>query len=265
MKIMVASDLHLEHRNSISEVMPQNAMFANPDVIILAGDIHSHLGIEKTLFDICDMFPDSLVLYTTGNHEYYSNELTMSDIDSNIRNIEEKLISQGYKFRFLNNESYNYQGIHFYGGCMWSKLHEKHPQIAFTDASMINWTDTEGLNSFNVTKLWEAFKEGLDSHLEKFGAENTVVFSHFSPSLDFINPFVAPQEDCFLDYYFSAPMDKYIKETKIKAWFYGHNHYSEQRVIEKSGCLVASCQAGYPRENENEVPPNPRPFTVFEI
>lgn len=263
MKIMVASDLHLEHRNGLSEVLPQNAMFKNPDVLVLAGDIHSHLSIKETLIDFCELFPDTMILYTTGNHEYYSRSLTMDMIDNKIRDAEQELISLGYKIRFLNNESFSYQGIHFYGGCMWSQLHHKYPQIAFTDAGMINLSKDVGLHENAVIKLWEGFKDGLDKHIETYGDENTVVISHFSPSIDFDNPFIPPRDDCFLTYYFCAPMDKYIKEMKLKAWFYGHNHYSTQKVIEESGCLVASCQAGYPREHE--VHPEPKPFTVFEI
>jgi hypothetical protein len=146
---------------------------------------------------------------------------------------------------------------------MWSQLHHEHPQIASTDIEMINLSKDVGLYPKAVIKLWEAFKDGLDNHLLEYGEENTVVISHFSPSIDFDNPFIPPRDDCFLTYYFCAPMDKYIKEMKLKAWFYGHNHYSTQKVIEESGSLVASCQAGYPSEYKYvSIPP---PFTVFDI
>lgn len=261
MKIMVASDLHLEHRNGLMDVLPQHALFQQPDVLILAGDIHCHLGLKDTLTDICELFPDTLILYTTGNHEYYSRRYTMDEIDVTIRIIEGDLNNQGYNFRFLNNDSFSYQGIHFYGGCMWSDLHHKYPTIANTDSVMVR-TDDGGLNEDDVRGLWLKFKYGLDNHIEKYGSENTVVVSHFSPSIDFGNPLI-DNDGSFIEYYFSASMDTYLNDMSLKAWFYGHTHYSQQHTMECSGCLVASCQGGYP--HENGIIHEPKPFTIFEV
>lgn len=259
MKIMLASDLHIEHRNGLMGVIPQTAMFQQPDVIVLAGDIDSVSGLYNTLYEICDLFVGTMVLYVTGNHEYYSHRHDVGGINCQIIDIEERLVNDGFKFKFLNNESFTYGGVHFYGGCMWSPLNDNDPTYPDADATMINVSGMNPIGVCDYRIMWQEFKVGLDNHLEKFESMDTVVISHFSPSREFDNHFVS--DGGAMTDYFCAPMDDYIN-SDIKAWFYGHNHYSDYKEMD-SGCIVASCQMGYPMEGSMVL--DKAPFSIIEV
>ena len=81
MKIRLLSDLHHEHfdgRRQLPEV--------EADVVVLAGDIHSHL---EGLHWARETFADSEIVYVAGNHEFYSSEMT--DLTQAMRNIARAL------------------------------------------------------------------------------------------------------------------------------------------------------------------------------
>lgn len=247
MDIMLASDLHIEFLPSLHSVIPENVLYKHPDVLVLAGDIDGHPYLEYSLEEFCELFMDSMIIYTPGNHEFYTDDgLTKEEIDKKIKDIEYKLNLKGYKFKVLQNESFTYEGIHFYGGTMWSDINVDKPEVANGDSFNIR-TDLSSEYDVDVCRAyWSKFKDGLDEHLDKYGTENTVVISHFSPSIQFNNPFVPDSE---LTYYFCASMDAYL-EMPIKAWLYGHTHYSMREVM-PNGCVVMSAQGGYHFANES--------------
>ena len=77
MKIQIASDLHLEGRKGY---MPERAAFdpvPSRDVLVLAGDIGTHLLAQEFVLRVLEISP---VIYVPGNHEYYTRR-PRSEVD----------------------------------------------------------------------------------------------------------------------------------------------------------------------------------------
>ncbi len=105
MKIRLLSDLHHEHfdgRRQLPEV--------EADVVVLAGDIHSHL---EGLHWARETFADSEIVYVAGNHEFYSSEMT--DLTQAMRNIARAL-----EIHFLENDEARIGPARFLGATLWT-------------------------------------------------------------------------------------------------------------------------------------------------
>lgn len=256
MKIMVASDLHLEHGlGGLSQIIPETAFYEHPEVIVLAGDIDSHSNIQNTLEEICELFLDSRVIYIPGNHEYYSMHLSIDEINRRLfKEVDD--LKDFYKVELLNNSSTTINGINFYGGCMWSDVKDG-------DQNCITCGDEDfiGMTIDKSRELHDKFKVGLDNHIARYGMEKSVVVSHFSPSMRYSHPGF-PLKDGYARY-FSANMDQYL-DSKLKAWIFGHTHFSVHDIA-KNGTHVISCQKGYGFEEGSIYLSKPKPFTVFDI
>ena len=255
MKIMVASDLHLEHNvGGVCQVIPENAFYQRPDVIVLAGDIDTSSNLEESLHDICDTFIDIPVIFVPGNHEYYSRLYDFEYIQNRLRNIIDRL-KQKFDIRYLDNSSTTIDDINFYGGCMWSDVkHGDQYSVTCGDEDMIGMTIEQS------RKLHAQFKAGLDDHIAVHGLETSVVVSHFSPSMRYSHPGFSKDGHA---HYFSANMDQYI-DSKLKAWIFGHTHASVYDVA-KNGTQVISCQQGYGFEKGSIYLDDPKPFSMFDI
>lgn len=250
MKILIGSDFHMEHRDTMSSVIPEYTYYQHFDVIVLAGDIDGHYKVGAFLKDFCSTFSDSIVIYTPGNHEFYSvlPENTIGVINKKLKNLENDIPN----LRVGINEVVEVNDVAFYVGTMWSDINCKpeYQTIPFQEKFLIHTDDGSGLTPESCRELFNEYAEGLHKFLLSDDYKRKVVVSHFSPSLDFNNPMIPKGDsDHFMSYYFSADLDYILdnKEVCPELWIYGHTHYSMDRTLE-SGCRVISCQLGYPKE-----------------
>lgn len=253
MQILIGSDFHMEHRSSLSSVISEYQYYMLPDVIVLAGDIDTHTNIENTLSAFCELFEGSLVIYTPGNHEYYSSrEYTMADIDAKIKALEDKIPN----LRVGLNEVIVHNNVGFYVGTMWSNIDckEEYQMVPAQEVDLIHPGNGEQFGPKTCQRLFADYKKGLIDFLHSTEYEKKVVVSHFSPSPEFDNPTVVSYGmDTFMKYYFCANITEVIEDEKLSpdVWIYGHTHYSIDRTL-PSGCRVISCQLGYPKwDNTN--------------
>lgn len=105
MKIRLLSDLHHEHFDGRRQLPELEA-----DVVVLAGDIHSHL---EGLHWARETFADSEIVYVAGNHEFYSSEMT--DLTQAMRNIARAL-----EIHFLENDEARIGPARFLGATLWT-------------------------------------------------------------------------------------------------------------------------------------------------
>jgi len=108
MKVIFYSDLHLE-LGAPFEVPDQGAA----DVIVLAGDI-----VVFTDFSPLEKIVTAWqkpILYIAGNHEYYTRQPMQDSITR-----FQKWAARYPHLRFLQNEVVTLDGVHFFGGTMWT-------------------------------------------------------------------------------------------------------------------------------------------------
>lgn len=103
MKIQVLSDLHLEFADFIPE--PTDA-----EVVILAGDTHKG---AKGIAWAKQHFPNQIVLYVLGNHEYYGQ--AYPKLLSEIRTQ-----AQNSNVQVLENDVFSFGDVTFLGCTLWT-------------------------------------------------------------------------------------------------------------------------------------------------
>ena len=220
---------------------------AGEDVVVLAGDIHTRGRHEE----IIDQIPETTqIVMVAGNHEYYHSEF--HTINSYLKNLESELSN----FRFLNNDSITINGIHFYGGTMYSDL-KLNGEVGF----LATKADTQKyIADFRVTTIegedgkwrgWSVddhlkehtkFCDGLQFWLKETEGQKRVVISHFVPHRQAIHPRWGVSA---LNGYFTCDMDRYMGwEGK---WLFGHTHDSSNFMVGDTHCICNP--RGYGSEN----------------
>ncbi|MDF5937722.1 metallophosphoesterase family protein [Pseudomonas aeruginosa] len=175
MKIRLLSDLHHEHfdgRRQLPEV--------EADVVVLAGDIHSHL---EGLHWARETFADSEIVYVAGNHEFYSSEMT--DLTQAMRNIARAL-----EIHFLENDEARIGPARFLGATLWTDFRSMartamHPPMSwpqsmpdFSCIELVRWR----LHPEQSIALHQASRDWLAEQLARPHDGPTLVVSHHAPS-----------------------------------------------------------------------------------
>lgn len=257
MKIMIVSDIHNEHNLEKNVQLPNNIYYGNDiDLLIIAGDLDSYPEVIDTLKYICDTIYPIKIIFVAGNHDYYcyNKKENYEQINKNIKKIEEDFPN----FHFLLNDSININGVSFYGGTMWSP---NSLPISINDNRYIHFKNKKtSINEFK--KIHNEFKNGLDNFLLLDNKCKKIIISHFVPSMILKNPFFNGQtdEDKILNNYFHVNMEQYMTNNSPDLWIYGHNHYSDQRII--GNTTVISCQE---RDSRRDITKMKYGFKTVEI
>ena len=114
MKIQIASDLHLEGRKGH---LPERAAFdpvPNRDLLVLAGDIGTHLLAREFVLRELEISP---VIYVPGNHEYYTPR-SRSEVDRDWTT----LAASEPDLHYLIAEGVTIDGVRFWGAPWYSDL-----------------------------------------------------------------------------------------------------------------------------------------------
>jgi len=235
MRIQIISDIHLEFGL-------RSITLNNPDILVLAGDIH--VG-TKAIDWIRNLTQEVPILYIMGNHEYY-------------RNSYPKLISEvlelveNTNIHVLENKAFEYEGIAFHGATLWTdfalfgeptragfecqlKLNDYHVVRKSPSFSKLRFIDT--LLAHNESLRWLK-KSILDSKTER-----NVVISHHAPSNISIE---AKYKSDLVSAGFASNLENFIKETKPELWIHGHVHSCHDYFIGNTRIICNSM--GYPSE-----------------
>ena len=105
MRLQVFSDLHLEFG-------PFEPPIKNPDVVVLAGDIHQGTEGVKWARNIC---PDCPVIYVLGNHEFYNHS-----IPELIPTLKRE--AKGSNVHVLENNAFTIDDHVFLGCSLWTNF-----------------------------------------------------------------------------------------------------------------------------------------------
>lgn len=248
MKIGLLSDVHAEFYRREKDWMPP--LPDDPDVLVLAGDIHVGKGLIGFVERISEALPQTQIILVAGNHEFY-NQRRVKTLDD-----YEHAFADHERIHFLENDYVEIGGVRFIGATLWTgfPLHRDgdtleevmtYARETISDFSLIV-EDGIGIKAFSPEHARELFlesKAAIETMLEQSNAEKNVVITHFPPTKNTLHTCF---ETDLITSYFTADCLDLIEKYQPAYWFYGHNHWSASSNVGLT--KVISNQFGYPNE-----------------
>lgn len=234
MKVNLISDIHL---NCEDLVLPGG------DLLILAGDafeighirLAENTGRNVFLVDRYKRFLNEelkkywKVLYVCGNHEHYHGYF-----DTNHATLQSLLPDNT---KFLENESVEIDGVHYWGATMWTDCHGRNPltmetvQNGMNDFRLIRYEHSHQrhgywTNRFTIHCMLEENRQSqksLQTFLNEHKDDTCVVITHHAPSELSVN--VKYKHDYHLNGGYHGNFNHLIMDNpQIKYWVHGHMH-----------------------------------------
>jgi predicted phosphodiesterase len=239
MRILCFSDLHFEFGHQIRQ--PQNH---EGDVLILAGDIVTVKNPEPLNHFL--KFWNKPVLYVMGNHEYYTHR----PMDQENERLKSWLTEHHPNVTLLLDEAVSIDGIHFFGGTMWTDFNKANKkamlaaEMQMNDFRRIITTDGQLLKPRDTIAFHETFKEKLLAWFTKDLPGPRVVISHHAPVT---NPNSQYLNSALMPAFNATDMEKIIIDHQPTLWIYGHTHECDDQQVAQT--RVVSNQLGYPDGN----------------
>jgi len=236
MKIISYSDLHLEFGTDFRPPEDNDV-----DLMILAGDIitfRDFSPLERLLEGW-----QKPALFVAGNHEYYNSE----PIKQGNKRFKQWLAERHPNVTFLQNEAVDIDGVHFFGGTMWTDFNkgEKYAMdIAWrqmNDYQRICTKKHTVLDPMDTIIFHEAFVKKLLAWFRKRLSGTHVVISHHAPV---VNPHTQYGSSQLMPAFNSLDMLPIIEKYQPRLWVYGHTHECDNQMI--GNTRIISNQHGYP-------------------
>jgi len=261
MKINLISDIHL---NCEDLVLPGG------DLLIVAGDafeighfrLAENTGRNVFLVDRYKRFINEefakykRVIYICGNHEHYHGYY-----DTNHEKLQSLLPNNVH---YLENQSVEIDGVHFWGATMWTDCHGRNPltmetvQNGLNDFRLIKYEHNHRRHGYwtNKFSVYDAIQENAYSvqQLKTFLADHkddkVVVVSHHAPSALSVNE--KYKQDFHLNGGYHNHLEDLIMDNpQIKAWVHGHMHDPVDYMIGSTRVLAnPRGYAGYEKQAE---------------
>lgn len=257
MKIITYSDLHLEFGSGWC--LPRDV---DGDMMILSGDIITFKNYEPLSCFLKDW--NKPVLYVTGNHEYYTGR-SMGREDESFRRW---LAENHLNVNFLLDDSISIDGVHFFGGTMWTDFADANPvamqtaRQSMNDFRLIKKADGLSFAPQDTINLHNNFVKSLGNWFESGLAGPHVVISHHAPV---INPNTQFKNSPLMPAFNSLDMAEMIQRYQPALWVYGHTHECDDQIIGKT--RIISNQLGYPNGQGFECvgfDPHGKPVDVYK-
>lgn len=222
MKILIMSDLHIEHRPrwSLPDVLSEH------DVVVLAGDIHSPPaeGVRWAF----ENFAPTPVILVAGNHEFYGG----GDIQR--RMFDASVACMGLdSVHLLGRDSVVIGGVRFLGCTLWTDFDlfgPRHRDLCMARAaSSIN--DFRLIRNFSPTDALAEHEADI-GFLRRELAESfdgpTVVVTHHAP-----HPFSIDDrfKSDLTSAAFASDLTEIIEQHGPALWVHGHMHNSSDYAV----------------------------------
>jgi predicted phosphodiesterase len=259
MRLLILSDLHLEvWRESAPKF---NTSTSRPDVVVLAGDIHTNARAPGWA---ASAFPKIPVVYVSGNHEFYGGTLDHTNVA--IRDECAKFENVHY----LDCGEFVFNGVRFLGATLWtdfSLFGSEHRSGAMVDANLV-MNDYQRirlasagyrkLQPVDTAKLHAEQKAWLAKKLDEPFAGPTVVVTHMAPSRQSVAPEYASDP---VSAAFASCLDDLV--SKAQLWIHGHTHTSFHYHIDH--CRVVANPLGYMKKGGNAENASFDPSLIIEL
>lgn len=246
MRVLILSDMHLEIWGDRSP--PIDTSTSQPDVVILAGDIHTKgrapLWVEKT-------FPGIPVVYVAGNHEHYNWYIEKTDEYIRLQQATFK------NLHFLDCGEYVIGNVRFLGATLWTDFllfgeGRKAAAMSKADEMMNDYrlirVAAKGfikLRAADTAELHAKHKDWLSRKLDEPFPGTTVVVTHMAPSIRSIPSRYATD---ILSAAYASNLEELV--AKADLWVHGHVHTSLDYTIGE--CRVVTNPRGYPTRDALE-------------
>ncbi|KAH3762314.1 DUF6 domain protein [Pelomyxa schiedti] len=244
--LQVLSDTHLEHRTNMEEF----CIGGCGRYLALLGDICVVYGkaiqfYKEFLLRVSKQFDKVFLLY--GNHEFYGSET------GECKSLIAEIVGSLPNIVILENNSFDIPETNWriLGCTLWSHVPPQSARCVTAtlndyrliralspagEAKEITVDDTNGWH--DQSRVW------LETQIKKAKADckRVIVLTHHAPI-----PNAHPK---YIGYPANSAFEtdlRHMMNSPVKAWFYGHTHYSREDTI--NGVLCKSNQVGYPREN----------------
>jgi len=262
MKVGLVSDLHIN---------VQDIELPGGDVLIVAGDtleighirLAENTGRNVFLADRYRRFINEEfakyrhVIYICGNHEYYhgyydtSRDALRAELPDNVH--------------FLENQSVELDGIHFWGATMWTDMHKGDPltmefvQNGLNDFRLIKFEHSHQRHGYwtNKFSIYDAITEQRESvkqlteFLGQHQDDKVVVVTHHAPTELSVN--LKYKDDYHLNGGYHNHLENLIMDNpQIKTWCHGHIHDPVDYMIGETRVIAnPRGYAGYERSSES--------------
>jgi predicted phosphohydrolase len=225
MLFQYVSDIHLEISKKLPTIKPV------APYLILAGDIGYPTDIlYKDFLEMVSKLFEHIFLIS-GNHEYYSKDYTMNEIDTIIL----KICNSYPNIHYLNNTIYEFNNICIFGSTFWSYI--KPDEESFIRMMISDYRCIPDFTPQTSNELYKTAINKLQTILDYY--PNVIVISHH-----------IPKNELVVEKYKSSPFNSAFASDivladhpNIKAWVYGHTH-----VPSINGNFYSN-PIGYPGEN----------------
>lgn len=242
MRVGIMSDIHVDMGMQFSDMY--GAFDQDVDVLIIAGDIGNRTQTVSFIDMLLDIYTCPIVL-VLGNHDYYNHfSHTVDDVIAQYKND----FKDDNVHVLVRGEYVNIHGFNIVGATLWSDLAERYnPLMAMQTQLMAanSITDFEMIGGMDFNTMRAEYtkdRSGIIESLATLSMSNTMVVTHFSPSIDYRN------EDYKLDplaYYFCGYMDDVIENFQPAYWVYGHTHGNNEPI--ERGDTVILCNQVFGR------------------
>lgn len=239
MRLLILSDLHLEVWR---DFVPRfDTAATKPDVVVLAGDIHTKARAPAWA---ARTFPDTPVMYISGNHEFYGE--TLDHMGTAIRVDCEKYSNVHY----LDCDEYELQGVRFLGVTLWTDfllfgLNRKRDVMVDVGNVMNDYqrirvasAGYRKVRPQDTAQLHAAQRSWLEIKLGEPFPGPTVVITHMAPSMHSVAPEYASDP---VSAAFASNLDELVQKATL--WIHGHTHTSFDYLLGQ--CRVVANPLGY--------------------
>lgn len=202
--------------------------------MILAGDVIT-FGDYRPLSRFLQYWKKP-VLYVTGNHEYY----TLRPMHEEDAGFKTWLADNHPNVTFLLNSDVKIDGVHFFGGTMWTDFSNANAgamvaaKQGMNDFRMIMGTGRKLLEPADTIAFHKKFVENLLKWFAKDLSGQRVVITHHAPV---VNPDTKYGNSKLTPAFNSLDMGKIIKKYKPRLWVYGHTHECDNQMVGKTQVL----------------------------
>lgn len=249
MKIQYASDLHLEFGEN-SKWLKEHPLEVVGDILLLAGDI-GYLGDDNYKnHPFWDWASKNFkrVIVVPGNHELYK----FFDINE---------LFEGWSFDIRHNVKACYNSmihltddIDIIASTLWSKINPCESYITercVSDFKRIRNGEYR-LSSERFNEEHEKCRGFIERSIAESNANHIIVVTHHVPSFELMSD---EFKGSSINGAFTVELGKFIADSNVEYWIYGHSHRNINKRIGNTECL--SNQLGYVFQNEhNSFNPN---------
>ncbi len=237
MRIQYASDLHLEFAEN-STYLKYNPLTVTGDILVLAGDI-GYVGDDNySKHPFWNWVSDNYeqVVVIPGNHEFYK----MFDIDK---------LYNGWTFKIRDNVKCYYNTVVPLGNeieliatTLWAYIRQEdafRTESAISDFRRIRYGSLPlDFNRFNE-EHYRCFRF-LEQSIKQSISKHIIVATHHVPSFELISPDFKGSP---LNGAFAVELGRFIEDSPVEYWIYGHSHRNINKVIGNTMCICN--QLGY--------------------